>query len=89
MNEGWTRHHPERAGSVLTPRVRAVRDGRNRWLEAVLENYRAARYAWEQAAEAECIGYATELAEYRLTHPAPTLRAFLEQSRYQTEEEAS
>lgn len=85
----WTRSHPERVGSVLTPRVRAVRDGRNRWLEGVLSEYRAARYAWEQAAEAECIGYATELAEYRLAHPAPTLRAFLVQSRHMIEEEAS
>lgn len=36
-----------------------------------------ARLAWELAAEAATLGYATEMAEYRANNPAPTFKAFL------------
>lgn len=47
---------------------------RNRWREHVLDEYRAAREAWELQRELVCLGYATEEAEYG---SGPTFREFL------------
>lgn len=43
----------------------------------LVENYRDARQAWEDQAEAETHGYATELAEYAEANPGPTFKAWL------------
>lgn len=69
------------------PRKRPVTrgDGRNRFVERVLEEYQAARREWEARCEVYAIGYATEECEFRLLCPAPTFKAFLIGSR----EEAS
>lgn len=42
-----------------------------------LDEYRAARHAWELQAEEATRGYDTEMAEYRVLHPAPTWKAWL------------
>ena len=51
------------------------------WHSDLVESYRLAREAWEAQADAAAIGYATELAEYRLAHPPPTFRQWLVQYR--------
>lgn len=50
----------------------------NRRIEAIRDEYRMARLAWELAAEAATLGYATEMAEYRVLNPAPTYKMFLQ-----------
>lgn len=37
----------------------------------------AAQHAWWLEAEAQAMGYATELAEFHQLHPQPQLKAFL------------
>jgi hypothetical protein len=44
---------------------------------ALLSEYHAAREAYDDEAERVTIGYATETAEYKAEHAAPTLKAFL------------
>jgi hypothetical protein len=58
---------------------RGRRIGRNWWREYVTDLLYSADEAWFLQAEAVTIGYATELAEYRETHPRPQLRDFLVQ----------
>lgn len=43
----------------------------------LLDEYRAARHAWELQAEQATCGYATEMAEYQALHPAPTYKRWL------------
>ena len=43
----------------------------------LVEGYRAWRQAAEAEAEAETLGYATELADYWSTHDRPTFRTYL------------
>lgn len=50
---------------------------RNAWRDMVTEAYTLARLAWEAEAEAATLGYATEMREYRRTHPSPRFRDFL------------
>jgi len=42
-----------------------------------LDEYRAARHAWELAAEKATAGYKTELREYAASNPPPTLKQFM------------
>lgn len=56
---------------------RGRRIGRNPWREYITEAWRCADHAWWLQAEAEAIGYATELAEFRAAHPRPQLGAFM------------
>ena len=51
------------------------RIGRNWWREMVVQTWRDAYDAWCAEAEATALGYETELAEFKLTHPTPTLKA--------------
>lgn len=53
------------------------RSRRNWWHEHVMETWRAAYDQWCADAEAASNGWATELAEWRETHPTPTLKATL------------
>lgn len=53
------------------------RIGRNPWRDHITEHWRCADHAWFLAAEAEAIGYQTELAEYRARHPRPGLGDFM------------
>lgn len=62
----WTRPAP-------TQLERARRIRFHRWMEV----YWAAAQAWWVAAEYETLLYATELAEYKLQHPRPTLKAYM------------
>lgn len=82
----WTRTAvPEREHAGIhyvhgIPRKHAPRPvggGRNRWLDHVLDEYRAARAAWELECELHTLGYSTEELEFRATSPAPTFKAFL------------
>lgn len=50
---------------------------RNRWRNQAVELYRAAYHAWWLERETVCLGYATEMAEWMETHPAPRLADFL------------
>ena len=59
------------------PRRRYVRRRPHPWLDPLMSHYYAAEHAWELAAEAESLGYATELEEYAATHPRPTLQGFM------------
>ena len=52
---------------------RRRREGFARWMEV----YWCADRAWWEAAEYETMLYATELAEYSLAHPRPTLKAYM------------
>jgi hypothetical protein len=45
--------------------------------QAVLDEYYAAREAYDNRLESVAVGYATETAEYEAEHQRPTLRAFL------------
>lgn len=47
------------------------------WHADLVESYRAARAVWEDQEEAAGVGYATERAEFRLSVPPPTFRAWL------------
>ena len=49
----------------------------SRWHAELVDGYRAARAAWEAAAEAASGGYATELAEHAASMPAVTFRDYL------------
>ena len=44
----------------------------------LVADYRAARQAWQDAAEAATYGYATELADYAADHPPPTFKQWLQ-----------
>ncbi len=47
---------------------------RHRWREAVCETFYLDTITWEQRAEAEALGYPTELREFAERHPRPTLK---------------
>lgn len=66
---------------------RGRRIGRNWWREWNVDSLRAADQAWWLGREAVAVGYATEEAEYKATHPRPTLKAFLVSNRGQRLEE--
>lgn len=51
------------------------RIGRNWWRELVVQTWRDAYDAWWLLAEDATMLYSTELAEYKIEHPTPTLRA--------------
>lgn len=53
------------------------RIGHNWWREYVWDQWHCAYHAWWLEAEAVALGYATELAEYKLEHPTPTFKQFL------------
>lgn len=53
------------------------RIGHNAWREWIVEAWLLADHAWFLAAEAETLGYSTELDEYRAEHPRPNLGAFM------------
>ena len=53
------------------------RIGRNWWREYVCQLLRDDTDAWEQRAEAEALGYPTEIAEYKIDHPMPQLKDYL------------
>lgn len=57
--------------------IRGRRIGRNPWRDLITEHWRLADHAWFLKAEAVCIGYATELAEYRAENPRPNLGDFM------------
>ena len=47
------------------------------WRDLITNQQRLAMAAWEADAEAESLGYPTELEEYAATHPRPTLQGFM------------
>lgn len=47
---------------------------RHWWREAVVEAFDLATITWEQRAEAEALGYQTELGEFAELHPRPNLK---------------
>ena len=47
------------------------------WRELITSDFYLATHAWELDAEAESLGYPTELEEYAATHPRPTLKGFM------------
>jgi hypothetical protein len=53
------------------------RIGRNWWREFIMDHLTAAQHAWWLEAEAQAMGYATELAEFHELHPQPQLKVFL------------
>ena len=53
------------------------RIGRNWWREYNCETLLDASLAWETACEQATSGYATEVAEFALINPRPTLKDFL------------
>lgn len=50
---------------------------RHLWREQLVDAFRCADEAWRLQAEAEAIGYATELREFAEQHPRPTLKGFM------------
>lgn len=56
---------------------RGRRIGHNWWREYNCSILLDATLVWEAAAEAEAIGYDTEIAAYAENHPRPTLKNFL------------
>lgn len=54
---------------------RGRRIGRNWWRELVVSTWRSAYDAWQVEAERVAVGYATELADFKRSHPTPTLKA--------------
>lgn len=62
---------------ALAPRPRFSTNGKHWWRDYVTDAFRSASHAWFLAAEAEALGYKTELAEYAMTHPRPRLKDFL------------
>lgn len=51
------------------------RIGYNWWRELIMSTWRSAYDAWCAAAEEASVGYATELAAWKLDNPTPTLKA--------------
>lgn len=51
--------------------------GRNWWREYNCSILLDAELTWQSQCEAECMDYATEIREYKMLHPRPTLKAFL------------
>ena len=47
---------------------------RHEWRETVVETFNLDTITWEQRAEAEALGYQTELEEFKDEHPRPTLK---------------
>lgn len=47
------------------------------WRELITSEFYNATHAWELDAEAESLGYATELDEYAAEHSRPTLKGFM------------
>lgn len=58
-------------------RRRYVQRRRHWWRELITGEFYNANHAWELAAEAASLGYATEHAEYAAAHPRPTLKGFM------------
>ncbi|MEU0314771.1 hypothetical protein [Nocardioides sp. NPDC006273] len=58
-------------------RRRYVQRRRHWWRDLITSEFYAAAHAWFLAAEAESLGYATELEEYAAAHPRPTLQGFM------------
>jgi hypothetical protein len=56
---------------------RGRRIGKNLWRDLITDAWRMADHAWFLRAEAETLGYATELAEYRAENPRPNLGHFM------------
>lgn len=50
---------------------------RNRWRDACVHEFDCAYQAWWLEREAAALGYATEMAEWESTHPAPRLADFM------------
>lgn len=70
-----------------TPRMRACRGSCLH--RQVVEDYRAARQAWWEAAEAATALYPAELEEYCRQHPAPNFRDWLIGQSARTERESA
>lgn len=60
---------------------RGRRIGYNWWREYNCSLLLDATLTWEAQAEAESLGYDTELAEYAEAHPRPNLKAFLKHNK--------
>ncbi|GGR49545.1 hypothetical protein J2S40_000194 [Nocardioides luteus] len=58
-------------------RRRYVQRRRHWWRDLITSEFYNATHAWELDAEAESLGYETELEEYAATHPRPTLKGFM------------
>ncbi|MEU4455576.1 hypothetical protein AB0F44_29895 [Nocardioides sp. NPDC023903] len=58
-------------------RRRYVQRRRHWWRDLITSEFYNATHAWELDAEAESLGYPTELEEYAATHPRPTLQGFM------------
>jgi hypothetical protein len=56
---------------------RGRRIGFNWWREYNSALLLDATLVWERQCENSCYGYATEMMEYAVDHPRPTLKAFL------------
>lgn len=65
------------------------RIGYNWWREYNYELWLAATQVWEQQVEEVALGYDTEIAEYELLHPRPTLKQFLLANKGMTDEKAA
>lgn len=52
---------------------------RDAWHRNLMSTYYAWRESWQSAAEYATMLYATELAEYVITNPQPTFKAYLTQ----------
>ncbi len=59
------------------PRRRYVQRRPHWWRDLITSEFYNATHAWFLAAEAESLGYATELEEYAAEHPRPTLQGFM------------
>lgn len=62
---------------ALAPRPRFSTGGRHWWRDLVTDAHSCAMQAWFLQAEANAIGYETELREYAEQHPRPRLRDFM------------
>ena len=58
-------------------RRRYVQRRRHWWRDLITSDFYLATHAWFLAAEAESLGYPTELEEYAADHPRPTLQGFM------------
>lgn len=47
------------------------------WVRVCADEYRTARYVWEQEREAFSNGWATEMREFQEISPSPMFREFL------------
>ncbi|MGH3973207.1 MAG: hypothetical protein ACRDS9_07770 [Pseudonocardiaceae bacterium] len=63
--------------TMSRPRRRYIQRRRHWWRDLITNEFYNATHAWELDAEAESLGYATELAEYAADHPRPTLKGFM------------